>query len=194
MEATVSELSCNVVLSLPQRIAVNWRLMDDENRENSNAGNGGDLVKHTVYLTTLRFLVGQEPWNQGLLLRECHAGRGMYQIHEHDVRCRLLSCLYSSPASNEPILLQSAQRNILSQLGCWPDSVNSPQWYVGSALINAFALANPQHLHGIELYEWQPRTRRILRAALEEADVAAQLSLLSCRQKRETTSSTARLI
>src|SRR5262245_7763439 len=36
---------------------MDWKLMDDTgNPENANAGNGGDLVKHTVYLATLRFL------------------------------------------------------------------------------------------------------------------------------------------
>src|SRR6266550_1635342 len=70
--------------------AVNWKLMEDQNKENWNAGNGGDLVKHTVYLAALRYLLPREPWSHGLTLRECHAGRGIYRIAEGDVRRRLL--------------------------------------------------------------------------------------------------------
>lgn len=55
--------------------------MDDPaNEQNRNAGNGGDLVKHTVYLATLDFLLKREPWHQGMRLRECHAGRGIYHV------------------------------------------------------------------------------------------------------------------
>ena len=56
---------------------LDWKLMEDPaNVANRIAGNGGDLVKHTVYLSLLRYLIGQEPWRKELLLRECHAGPG----------------------------------------------------------------------------------------------------------------------
>jgi hypothetical protein len=45
---------------------MDWKLMDDAaNIENRNAGNGGDLVKHTVYLAVLRSLLRQDPWSKG---------------------------------------------------------------------------------------------------------------------------------
>jgi len=161
---------------------MDWKMMGDPaNIENRNAGNGGDLVKHTVYIATLRFLLAQEPWIRGLLLRECHAGRGVYRIPNGDVRSRLLSCLYSDPVGNGPVLLQDAQRNILGILDCWRPRGGEVQWYVGSALINAFTLSENQHgLHRLELYEWQPETRQILRSVLTaaQAHVHASLSVL----------------
>lgn len=161
------------------RVGNAWKIMDDPaNIENRNAGNGGDLVKHTVYLSTLRFLLTHEPWSQGLYLRECHAGRGIYHIPNGDARCRLLSCLYSNPASTDTILLQSNQSRILGALGCWPDVVEGLQWYAGSALINAFALADAHPgLHTLDLYEQQPQTRRILRSVLTNMNFQARLSV-----------------
>lgn len=145
-------------------------LEDPANIENRNAGNGGDLVKHTVYLALIRNLVAQEPWNKGLLLRECHAGRGVYQIADGDPRSRLLSCLYSNPTGETLVLLQDAQRAALSALSCWPDGTDAIHWYAGSALINTIALPSTQgNLHKLELYEWLPETRRILHCVLAAA-------------------------
>jgi len=134
--------------------------MDDSaNIQNANAGNGGDLVKHTVYLATLRFLLQREPWSQGLCLGECHAGRGMYAIPKQDKRRRLLSCLYSDPTDEVSILLHDAQRDILTRLGCWPAAVKELEWYAGSALINAYTLANKHPgLHSLDLYESKPES------------------------------------
>jgi hypothetical protein len=36
---------------------MDFKPMDDPDKQNKNAGNGGDLVKHTVYLATLDFLL-----------------------------------------------------------------------------------------------------------------------------------------
>jgi 23S rRNA A2030 N6-methylase RlmJ len=157
----------------PEGAFVDWKLTNDpENIENRNAGNGGDLVKHTLYLTTLRFLLSREPWSNGLLLRECHAGRGVYRIPDGDKRARLLSALFTKPSDGEPVLLQNAQRNILGALECWPNG-KTIQWYAGSALINAYALAKrSQGSHRLEFYELDHGTRRILRAVL--ADAAAR--------------------
>src|SRR5436190_15381929 len=37
---------------------------DPENPENRNAGNGGDLVKHTIYLSALDYLLAHSPWER----------------------------------------------------------------------------------------------------------------------------------
>ena len=102
--------------------------MDDPtNKENKNAGNGGDLVKHTVYFAVLRSFAAREPWNQGLRVRECHAGRGIYRIPDGDTRRRLLSCLHADPASrDEPILLRNVQRRILDALARSPGAAGDP--------------------------------------------------------------------
>jgi hypothetical protein len=149
---------------------MDWKLMNDPaNPENKNAGNGGDLVKHTVYLATLRYLLAHKPWSDGLRLRECHAGRGIYGVPVGSRK--VLSCLHSNPAAKEhPVLLQTAQRDIMGTMGCWPDALEEPNWYAGSALINAFTLAdNHPSLHSVDLYEWEPDTRQILRSVLTAA-------------------------
>src|SRR5205085_9756067 len=80
-------------------------LHDPENPENRNAGNGGDLVKHTIYLGALDYLLAHSPWSNELRVRECHAGRGMYGIAGDDPQRLLLECLYSPIASDVGVLL-----------------------------------------------------------------------------------------
>jgi hypothetical protein len=82
----------------------------------------------------------------------------------------LLSCLCSDPKGDGPILLHDAQRTALGALGCWPSGAEAVHWYAGSALINAVALADIQGgSHKLELYEWMPETRQILRCVLGAA-------------------------
>jgi hypothetical protein len=153
--------------------------MDDPgNVENRNAGNGGDLVKHTVYLETLRFLLSRPPWREGLFVRECHAGRGIYRVPPVDMRCRLLSCLCSTPAPDGQVALHNSQRTILGLLGCWRSVVDGFYWYAGSALINAFGLAgSPPSSHVLDLYEWEPQTRQILKSVLTDVGVDKHLNI-----------------
>ena len=82
-----------------------WRQLQDENRQNRNAGNGGDLGKHTVYLTVLDYLLAHSPWSTKLRVRECHAGRGMYRIPADDARRPLLECLYNPLGADAGVLL-----------------------------------------------------------------------------------------
>ena len=147
---------------------MDWKSLDDpQNIENNNAGNGGDLVKHTVYLATLQFLLQQSPWCENLRLRECHAGRGIYRISGRRGRGTGLAALFSAPAKDRSILLYNAQREVLGRLDCWPAAGASTQWYAGSAAINAFALGTDGHnRHQFDLYEAEPATRHILRTVL----------------------------
>jgi 23S rRNA A2030 N6-methylase RlmJ len=150
---------------------VDWKLLDDPaNIENANAGNGGDLVKHTVYLATIRYLLTQEPWAKGLFVRECHAGRGIYRIPKGDPRVRLISAVFSDSIASSPILLQAAPKSILNALGCWDSE--SVEWYAGSALMNAGSLFGG-HGHSLELYEYLPETGRILYSVLNDVQPAA---------------------
>jgi hypothetical protein len=125
-----------------------FRELDDpQNPENRNAGNGGDLVKHAVYLALLRHL------GPGLRsIRECHAGRGIYRVPRDDPRRRRLARL---SASSTP--LAEVQRAVLSRL-----EVDPEQWYAGSALLIAEAAPG---VTSHEAYEWDPATRSILRAS-----------------------------
>ena len=47
-------------------------------RQNANAGNGGDLIKHSVYLALSEELREHEPWCNELHVVETHAGKGIY--------------------------------------------------------------------------------------------------------------------
>ena len=46
--------------------------------QNSNAGNGGDIIKHSVYLAVLDELCARERWRGELHVVEAHAGKGVY--------------------------------------------------------------------------------------------------------------------
>lgn len=160
---------------------MSWHeLHDPENRENQNAGNGGDLVKHTVYLTTLDYLLARSPWSNELRVRECHAGRGMYSIARDDTRRPLLKCLYNSVGTDVGVLLHDVQRASQSALALWPANPAHFGWYSGSAVLNAWrlGLADAGN-HRLELYEQAPATRRILRALF--ATHGLQLSRLDVR-------------
>ena len=143
-----------------------WRdLIDTANRENPNAGNGGDLGKHTVYLAVLEYLLPRSPWSDGLRVRECHAGRGMYRIPDPDPRRRLLECLYEPVNADVGVLLHDVQRASQSALNVWPPQPAALKWYSGSAVVNAWQLASTKGgKHLLQLYELEPDTRAILRA------------------------------
>jgi 23S rRNA A2030 N6-methylase RlmJ len=143
-----------------ERRDVNWRdAQDPFNPENTSAGNGGDLVKHSVYLTLLEEHVATSPRPR---IRECHAGRGIYAIPPGDPRRRLVSALLSEPQ----LALAQAQVDALDALGLPHDGC----WYAGSALLNA-RLAGASY----EGYEWAPDTRGILEAVLKQAAPGARV-------------------
>lgn len=130
-------------------------LRDPDNPENANAGNGGDLVKHTALLTMVRHLARQPQWRDALRIRECHAGRGVYLVGEDDPRRAPLKTLAESD-----LLLATAQRDALTRVGAH----EHPGAYAGSSLL--LDEAAPQAaLH--EAYEWDPKTRAILRGVAQ---------------------------
>jgi hypothetical protein len=127
-----------------------WRQLEDpENPENRNAGNGGDLVKHTVYLATLDYLLARAPWSTALRVRECHAGRGMYAIARSDTARRpLIECLYDPLKVDTGVLLHDLQRVAQTALGTWPSSISTFDWYAGSAVANAWRVGVVRVLAG----------------------------------------------
>lgn len=150
-----------------------WRSRQDINIQNPNAGNGGDLVKHTVYLATIHYLMAQQPWKQNIRVRECHAGRGIYRLQAGHHWRHVLSSLLSTPRLVDPVLLRDTQRAILEALRCWPDVSDKVEWYAGSALMNACALAQDKAgSRMLDLYEYEPDTRRVLRSVLDMGTIA----------------------
>jgi len=57
-----------------------------ENKQNSNAGNGGDLLKHSAYLALLDELVSREPWHHEIHIVEAHSGKGVYAATSSHLR------------------------------------------------------------------------------------------------------------
>ena len=146
-----------------------WRHLEDpENPENRNAGNGGDLVKHTIYVATLDYLLAHAPWSREIRVRECHAGRGVYTVpHDDTARRPLLTCLFKPVGLDVGVLLHDAQRAVQTYLGTWPTDADSIDRYGGSPVLNACRLDRAREGHHLlELYEQAPDTRRILRAVL----------------------------
>lgn len=74
------------------------------------------------------------------------------------------------------IPLARTQRDVLQGLGCWPDLVQHVEWYAGSALINAWKLADHPGSHTLDCYEWDPGTRPALRRALAAAQLPPRIS------------------
>lgn len=145
-----------------------WQqLSDPENPENRNAGNGGDLCKHTVYLAILNYLLARPPWSEQLRVRECHAGRGMYRIPAGSRG--LLESLYAPLRAEAGVLLHDAQRATQTALSVWPDALARFEWYSGSAVLNGWRLGRAETGHHLlELYEQAADTRAILHAVFAD--------------------------
>ena len=165
---------------------MSWdQLQDPDNRENPNAGNGGDLGKHSVYLAVLRYLLAQGPWSEGIRIRECHAGRGIYEIPAADARRSLLECLFAPMNADVGLPLHDLQRASQSALAVWPTRPERLRWYSGSALLNAWCLGSAAAGHHLlELYELAPDTRCVLSTLF--AMPALQLPGLDVRILPET--------
>ena len=126
---------------------------DPRNRQNKNAGNAGDLVKHTVYLAVVDSLLQADPWRDHLRVRECHAGRGLYRIPSGDRRMRSLKVLCDPVDDDNGVLLHDRQRAAQRTLRVWPSDLGGLGWYAGSAALNTQRLASASGRHRIELYE-----------------------------------------
>ena len=144
------------------------RLLDSDNPANRNAGNGGDLARHSVYAGTLQYLLAHDPWLTEIRVRECHAGRGMSAIPHDDVRRPLLKRLFSPVGSSAGVALHDLQRASQAALGVWPAKATDLNWYSGSAVLNTYCLAaTAAGVRQLELYEMSPETKGVLRAVFD---------------------------
>jgi len=151
-------------------------------KDETIAGNGGDLVKHTVYLAILAYLTQHDPWKDGIRLRECHAGKGFYRVE--DQQKKPLHRLFEPIDSADGPSLHKVQREIQLDLGTWPTLPDAPsRFYAGSAALNAWALGrgSRESNHRLELYEKDPGTRASLRdlfAVLEALLAGLEVAIL----------------
>ena len=106
--------------------------------QNPNAGNGGDVIKHSVYLAVLDELRTRKRWRDEVHVVETHAGKGVYVPAAKEY----------AEAANDPGMRRSklcaAQEMAFQPAphGLGPvDGMNADERpYAASALLHAFAL------------------------------------------------------
>ena len=114
------------------------RDLQSASEQNKNAGNGGDVIKHSVYLAMLDELRRHERWREQLHVLETHAGKGVYAPAAKEY----------VKAANDPAMRRSklcaAQERAFA---CAPDGLGSVDGmkagerpYAASAVLHAFAL------------------------------------------------------
>src|SRR4051794_24446380 len=103
-----------------------------------NAGNSGDLGKHSAYLSLLGELRSQQPWSEELHLVEGHCGKGIYAStspHWRDFQNQ--ATLGGSP-------LLAAEQSILGPppggVGTISNLQRGERPYAGSSVLHAHAL------------------------------------------------------
>jgi len=57
-----------------------------ESKQNNNAGNAGDLLKHSAYLALLHELISRASWSEELSIVEAHSGKGVYAATSPNLR------------------------------------------------------------------------------------------------------------
>jgi hypothetical protein len=83
----------------------------------------------------------------------------------------MLSCLYDPLHLDVGIPLHDAQRGSQTELNVWPREPGALHWYSGSAVINAWFMAQAVgSSHLLELYEAAPETRAVLRGVLADPE------------------------
>jgi hypothetical protein len=142
-------------------------MSDPDNPQNHCAGNGDDLVKHSVYGVTLDTLLQRDPWRDGSCVLECHAGRGVYHMPAGERR-NLVERLHQDGGG---LLLADAQRDALRALDV--DRTRASQWYAGSTVQVSMRLASHGAAHRHIAYEWHPDTRKVLAGCLAHVVDAA---------------------
>ena len=108
--------------------------------QNPNAGNGGDVIKHSVYLAVLDELRKHERWREQLHVLETHAGKGVYAPAAKE---------YDAVANDPDPTMQRSKLYAAQEraFGRAPDGLGSVDGmnagerpYAASAVIHAFAL------------------------------------------------------
>ena len=107
--------------------------------QDKNAGNGGDVIKHSIYLALLDVLCAHTPWCDELHVVEAHAGKGVYvpgaaahvkAAEDRDMRQSKLCAAQERAFRPSPAGLGSIE-------GMNADEEHA---YAASAVLHAFAL------------------------------------------------------
>ena len=109
--------------------------------QNPNAGNGGDIIKPSIYLALLDALRERDPWRHAPHVVEAHAGKGVYvPAAEAYVRAAEDSAMRRSVLGAAQ---QKAFRPAPHGLGSIQGTQDGKQHaYAASAVLHAFALCD----------------------------------------------------
>ena len=105
--------------------------------QDGNAGNGGDIIKHSVYLALLDTLRAEDPWRGELHVVEAHAGKGVYIIPAKREYARVVKDDRVARASK---LCAAQEMAFRCGLGSIDGVEANEQPYAASAVLHAFAL------------------------------------------------------
>lgn len=140
-----------------------------ESRQNKNAGNSGDLLKHSAYLALLHELVSERAWSEELSVVEAHSGKGVYAARTPHLRtAQALPGYGKSPlgvAQDEAFLASP------SGLGPVAGLVNGELPYAGSAVLHAFELSRLRR-RSLVLMDHDADVRDTLARVFEEPALA----------------------
>lgn len=110
-----------------------------ESKQNNNAGNAGDLLKHSAYLALLHELISCASWSEGLSIVEAHSGKGIYAATSPNLRdARALAGFRESPLG---IAQATAFADPPAGLGPIADLGVGEMPYAGSAVLHALELS-----------------------------------------------------
>ena len=113
--------------------------LTSESRQNKNAGNSGDLLKHSAYLALANELVRRSPWRDELRVLQAHAGKGVYAATSSHLRsARSLPGYQQSPLGRAQA---GAFANPPAGLGQIAGLADDELPYAGSAVLHALELA-----------------------------------------------------
>lgn len=150
-------------------------------KQDKNAGNSGDLLKHTSYLALLRVIEGASNRRDATVV-EAHSGKGVYvSAHPHLLRARNLpgyttSTLGASQAS------AFASPAGLGRVAGLPEGEVA---YAGSAVLHALAVASGA-ASSLILLDRDPGVRRVAARVIAESPFAAVRDRISILDPGET--------
>lgn len=109
--------------------------------QNANAGNGGDIIKHSIYLALLDALQERNPWRHALHVVEAHAGKGVY-VPAAEAYARAVE-----DSAMQRSILGAAQRKAFRPAPHGLGVIEGTQdgklhAYAASAVLHAFALSD----------------------------------------------------
>lgn len=158
-----------------------------DSRQNKNAGNIGDLLKHSAYLALLHELASRTPWSDEIGVVETHAGKGVYAATNYQLRRVSSSRGYLA----SPLGVAQTKAFASPPVGLGPIADLHPDElaYAGSAVLHALELSRIDR-RTLTLMDHDAAVRATLARVFKEpvlGNLAADLRLTDPGADSETT-------